>query len=133
MRETFGDAAFFIALLNARDELHAQAQSHAANLRGVLVTTDAVLIEVANFLTNTSGRRLFKPWLDAQRASTDFVVIRTDHDLFDRGLNLYADRPDKQWSLTDCISFVVMRDRGMSEALTGDRHFEQVGFRPLLA
>jgi len=54
-------------------------------------------------------------------------------NLFTRGLDLYHQRPDKQWSLTDCISFVVMRDRGMSEALTGDRHFEQAGFRPLLA
>jgi len=48
------------------------------------------------------------------------------------GLELYARRPDKSWSLTDCISFVVMTDRGLTEALTGDHHFEQAGFRALL-
>lgn len=52
--------------------------------------------------------------------------------LFDMGLALYADRPDKQWSLTDCISFVVMRQHGLSEALTGDHHFEQAGYRAML-
>jgi predicted nucleic acid-binding protein len=49
-----------------------------------------------------------------------------------RGIQLYDSRPDKQWSLTDCISFVVMQDRGIVEALTGDHHFEQAGFTALL-
>jgi predicted nucleic acid-binding protein len=48
--------------------------------------------------------------------------------LFDRGLELYEQRPDKKWSLTDCISFVVMKDEGLQEALTGDEHFQQAGF-----
>ena len=55
-----------------------------------------------------------------------------DDDTFARGFDLYARRPDKSWSLTDCISFVVMTDRGLTEALTGDHHFEQAGFRALL-
>ena len=53
--------------------------------------------------------------------------------LFARGFNLYRQRSDKAWSLTDCISFVVMADEGLNEALTGDRHFEQAGFTALLA
>ena len=54
-------------------------------------------------------------------------------ELFERGLALYNARPDKEWSLTDCISFVVMADEGLTDALTGDRHFEQAGFTALLA
>ena len=57
---------------------------------------------------------------------------QTRQDLFDAGVELYVRRPDKAWSLTDCISFVVMREHGMNEALTGDRHFEQAGFIALL-
>lgn len=59
-------------------------------------------------------------------------VTPASHDLFRRGLRLYFDRPDKEWSLTDCISFVVMGDEGLSEALTGDHHFEQASFTALL-
>ena len=55
-----------------------------------------------------------------------------DSFYFDEGVRLYVARPDKDWSLTDCISFVVMRERGITEALTGDRHFEQAGFVALL-
>jgi len=67
------------------------------------------------------------------RASPDVRIIGPSEELFSRGLELYRQRPDKEWSLTDCISFVVMRDEQLSEALTGDRHFEQAGFKSLLA
>ena len=60
-------------------------------------------------------------------------VVPLDEPLFARGLVLYRDRPDKAWSLTDCISFAVMEERGIREALTGDCHFAQAGFVPLLA
>jgi hypothetical protein len=60
------------------------------------------------------------------------TIIGPDQYWFDAGMELYADRPDKDWSLTDCISFVVMQERGITDALTGDRHFEQAGFRALL-
>jgi len=59
-------------------------------------------------------------------------IVRSGPQLFQRGLKLYDERPDKEWSLTDCISFVVMKDEGISDALTGDQHFEQAGFIPLL-
>ena len=54
-------------------------------------------------------------------------------ELFDRGCELYTSRSDKEWSLTDCISFVVMKERGLTDALTPDRHFEQAGFKVLLS
>jgi hypothetical protein len=66
------------------------------------------------------------------RADPRVVVVPSSRDLFDRAMGLYRSRPDKDWSLTDCVSFVVMRERGITEALTGDHHFEQAGFRALL-
>ena len=62
----------------------------------------------------------------------DFIVLEADQHLFERGLQLYENRPDKEWSLTDCISFVAMEEMGIAEALTGDHHFEQAGFTALL-
>ena len=61
------------------------------------------------------------------------TVISLDSRLLDRGLGLMASRADKDWSLTDCISFVVMQEKGIEAALTADRHFEQAGFKALLA
>jgi predicted nucleic acid-binding protein len=60
------------------------------------------------------------------------IIVETSGKLFRTGVAFYSRRPDKDWSLTDCISFVVMRDRGITEALTGDHHFEQAGFKALL-
>ena len=65
------------------------------------------------------------------RAEPEAEVIPPEAALFDRGCELYATRSDKNWSLTDCISFVVMKERGLTDALTADRHFEQAGFKAL--
>jgi predicted nucleic acid-binding protein len=59
-------------------------------------------------------------------------IIPATTDLFQRGLRLYEKRPDKQWSLTDCTSFVTMKDENLAGALTGDEHFAQAGFKALL-
>jgi predicted nucleic acid-binding protein len=61
------------------------------------------------------------------------MIVGADNDYFDRGLERFARRPDKEWSFTDCISFVVMEDKGLTDALTADHHFEQAGFTILLA
>ena len=60
------------------------------------------------------------------------TIAAIDPELLRRGLRRYDERPDKTWSLTDCVSFVVMEDHGLTDALTGDHHFEQAGFRALL-
>ncbi len=62
----------------------------------------------------------------------DWQRLPATMEWFERGLELYERRPDKEWSVTDCISFAVMTERGVSEALTNDRHFEQAGFQILL-
>jgi predicted nucleic acid-binding protein len=66
------------------------------------------------------------------RSESTVKIIPSNAELFAAGVKLYAERPDKEWSLTDCISFVIMQQEGLSDALTGDRHFEQAGFRALL-
>jgi hypothetical protein len=70
--------------------------------------------------------------LETLRESHDVLIVAPTLELFERGVEMFRQRPDKEWSLTDCISFVVMRDENIVDALTGDRHFEQAGFRALL-
>jgi len=70
---------------------------------------------------------------EINRASPRTQIVPLDSRLLQRGLDLFAGRHDKNWSLTDCISFVVMQDEDLTEALTGDSHFEQAGFKALLA
>jgi len=70
--------------------------------------------------------------LELLQETTEVRIIPPSADLFERGVELYRQRSDKDWSLTDCISFVVMADEKITEALTGDRHFEQAGFYALL-
>ena len=70
-----------------------------------------------------------RPTLRAQR---DVEIVPATHELFERGCALFAQRGDKAWSLTDCTSFVVMRERDLEEALTADQHFEQAGFKRLM-
>ena len=131
MRAIFGDTFYFLALVSKRDEAHVRA---AAFERGTdcLVTTAWVLTEVADALAATVGRSRFVSLLSELRDDPDSMIVPPTEELFDRGVALYAERPDKDWSLTDCISFAVMRDMSITEALTGDRHFEQAGFTALL-
>ena len=94
-----------------------------------MVTTCAVLLEVMDALSSPPGRtQAVQFWRQAE-ADPALVILPLDDDLLARSLGFFEQHRDKAWSLTDCISFVVMRDRGIVEALTGDRHFEQAGFR----
>jgi predicted nucleic acid-binding protein len=104
----------------------------AANVRGLLVTTDAVLIEVGNALSALRWRALGVALLADVRASSDVEIVALTPELMERAVDLYSTRPDKEWGLTDCISFIVMVDRGITEALATDQHFVQAGFRALL-
>jgi uncharacterized protein len=87
---------------------------------------------VADALCSPAHRQNFTRLLALLKADPDTEIVSASASLFERGAELYARRPDKYWTLTDCISFVVMTERGIVEALTGDHHFEQAGFRALL-
>ena len=132
MTPIFTDTFFYLALLIQNDHAHARAVAASEARRGRFVTTEWVLTEVADALCSPPHRESFNRLFALLKADPNTEIVPAGNSLFERGADLYADRPDKEWSLTDCISFVVMADRGLTEALTGDHHFEQAGFRALL-
>ena len=132
MNPLFADTFYFLALANSKDTAHAKALEFSRSHRGPLLTTTWVLTELADGLSRAKNRHLFLRVLDDLRSDPAHIVIPPSMDLFEEGIALYRSRPDKHWSLTDCISFVVMTERRLTDALTGDHHFEQAGFRALL-
>ena len=132
MKPVFADAFYFVALLNRADQHHPRAVAAARQLRDNLLTTEWVLMELADALAESTSRRLVLPFIRSLEQDPKVEIIRASRELMQRGLRRYDERPDKQWSLTDCISFVVMEEAEIREALTGDRHFKQAGFTALL-
>jgi uncharacterized protein len=137
MKPIFVDTGYWIALLYPKDTLHRTAQAlHESMLAQTykLVSSELVLIEFANFFASSGSNSRQKVADFVQQIRQNSNVIITPHTaaLFDRALTLYAQRPDKQWSLTDCSSFLIMQDLGITEALAYDKHFEQAGFQVLL-
>ena len=132
MEVVFADAFFYIAWLNVYDAAHQQATAIGLQKGRRIITTDYVLLEVADALADTRLRAAVVPFMEFIRHSHTTSIVPASQELLDAGLILYANRPDKKWSLTDCISFMVMWDRNLTEALTHDHHFKQAGFRVLL-
>ena len=133
--ELFLDAAYPIALVSATDQHHAVAAQLAVSLKARparLMTTRAVLLEIGNALAKPHLRSLGIELLKSFESDPRIEIISLDDGLYRRGFQLFESRNDKAWSLTDCISFVVMEERGLTEALTSDQHFEQAGFTALL-
>jgi hypothetical protein len=131
----FLDTAYAIALSSAADQFHAVAVALAEQLEARparLVTTSAVLLEIRNALAKLQHRRAVAQLLTSLRADPTVEIVPISDRLFDQALELFSTRPDKEWGLTDCLSFVVMKERGISKALTTDEHFQQAGFRVLL-
>ena len=133
MKRVFADSLFYIALLNSRDQFHDRAKQACTEEAGdFVVTTTWVLAEVADAMTHPSARERCAGFLRNLRHLRNTKIVDGGQVMFWRALELFSKRPDKEWSLTDCISFIVMSDEGLTEALTGDRHFEQAGFTALL-
>jgi predicted nucleic acid-binding protein len=132
MRTVFADTFYFLALVNPGDVRHEQASAYTASIKGRIVTTHWIIIELGDALAKPVNRPIFLRVLRQLQSDPDVRVIAADATLFEAGVQLFASRPDKDWSLTDCISFVAMQQNGISEALTGDHHFEQAGFVALL-
>ncbi|MCX7011528.1 MAG: PIN domain-containing protein [Candidatus Sumerlaeota bacterium] len=132
MTSRFADTFFFVALLSETDSAHERALTLSNDLHSRLVTTEWVLTEVGDAMAHPMDRPKFLALLDLLKRHPLVTIVAADHDSFKEGVALFSDRPDKRWSLTDCISFCVMRARGLIEALTADRHFEQAGFTALL-
>jgi uncharacterized protein len=130
--DIFADTVFWIALVVRQDQYHHQAQDWSERLPGRIVTTRAVLLETFNTLSRPAWRSTGITLMKKVEHRPDIEIIPLSDPLWTRGVELYISRSDKAWSLTDCISFVTMTDRGIANALTADAHFEQAGFRALL-
>ncbi len=106
----------------------------AANARvaRTLITTAWVLAEVGDAMAKPANLRLFVQLVSKLQSSPSVTILPGSDELFDWGLELYRSRPDQAWSLTDCISFAVMKHYGLTDALTRDHHFEQAGFTAML-
>jgi uncharacterized protein len=135
MSEVFLDTAYAIALSSPNDLFHQRAILLAEQLETAgarLVTTCAVLLEIGNALSKQRYRPAALRLLDALETDPNVEIIPISKQLYDRAHQLYCERSDKEWGLTDCLSFVVMRERGLTEALTTDQHFLQAGFLALM-
>ena len=131
MNPVFADTSFYVATVNPRDALCEAALAASDRCDGQFVTTEYILVELGNYFCS-GNRELFLKLVALMEDDPHTEVVSASTELFKEGVELYSSRHDKDWSLTDCISFVVMKQRGISGALTSDRHFEQVGFRALL-
>ena len=131
MNACFADTFFYIAMLDKHDQHHQRVNDFIRDFDGFYVTTRWVLAEVANALSDTPRRAAASLLIHRLNDDPSTLIVKSSDLLFEQGMRLYTGRPDKGWSLTDCISFVVMWEHRMNEALTGDRHFQQAGFAPL--
>jgi predicted nucleic acid-binding protein len=133
MRAVFADSFYFVALMSERDEGHARAVAFTQSSRVALITSEWILIEVGDALSQVNRRADFVKLLENLRKNPRVTIIDATHDVFVRGVRLFAARSDKEWSLTDCTSFVLMEEHSLQEALTADHHFQQAGFAPPLS
>jgi len=131
----FVDTAAWIALLNTSDALHQPAKQVMNQLqqqKAFLVTTEFVLLEVADALSAPAIRTKTVAFINGLRQLNILQIIPVSQALFAAGWQLYSQRPDKEWGLTDCTSFVVMMQEQIALAFTSDHHFQQAGFVKLL-
>lgn len=135
MSAIFADTSYWIALLNPNDNLHEKARSFSESLGSrSVVTSEMVLAEFLNDCSRRGAalRRAAVAMVKGLRRKVDIFIVPQSSLQFQEALTLFADRSDKDWSLTDCASFQIMKRESLTQALTHDRHFKQAGFRALL-
>lgn len=132
MRRVFADTHYYLALMNADDDGHATAVRLTRELHGaIIITSDWIITEMGDAFCSPINRPAFRKMHQLLHQSNSMIVVPFGAVLFDAGISLFNSRPDKSWSLTDCVSFVIMEQHNISEALTADRHFAQAGFSTL--
>lgn len=134
-RTVFVDTVAWLALTNKSDDLHAKAQKVRDSLvkhQVQFVVTDYVIVEIANALSKIPFRSAAIQLITFIQQSENILIFEVDKGIFNGAWDLYSTRPDKEWSMTDCISFTVMKHIGITEAFTNDHHFEQAGFSVLI-
>lgn len=135
MRTVFADTFYWIAVLNPRDQAHARAVSVSKRLGAArIITSEEVLTEFLNYFSTRGPffRGAAARLLERMQSDRLIQIVPQSHEGFLAGCRLYQARPDKGYSLTDCISMETMHREGLSEVLTNDEHFTQEGFSCLL-
>jgi uncharacterized protein len=132
MKAAFADTFHFLASPNDNERAHRRAVLEHRRTWQKIVTTDCVILELGDALCHPRERDDFLALRESFNRDSRIKIVRLTPELLERGVQLFHDRLDKGCPLTDCISFVVMKDEGINDALTGDRHFEQAGFVALL-
>jgi uncharacterized protein len=135
MNEVFLDTAFAVALVSPRDQLHQKAVAWSEKIEASkisVITSRAVLLEIGNALSKFAFRSVAVGLLENFESDRNVTIATLSEELYDKAFELFRDRPDKEWGLVDCISFIVMREQELTAALTADEHFIQAGFSALL-
>jgi len=135
MSKVFLDTSYAVALSARTDQNHHRAAELAEELDASgthFVTTRAILLEIGNALAKVRYREAAVRLLNALENDPRVEIVPASDELYRRALEIYRDRRDKEWGLIDCMSFVVMSDQGLNDALTADSHFQQAGFHTLL-
>lgn len=133
--KVFLDTSFSIAITIAKDNFHERAFELADKIEEEntqIITTQAVILEIGNALSKSKYRQAAIGLINHFNSDLNISVIAITDELYKKAFELFSNRPDKEWGLVDCISFVVMQEREIEAALTTDEHFLQAGFRALL-
>ena len=128
----FLDTGYVLALANSADKYHGVALRAASIHQPPFLTTDAILIELGNALSKRPSRAVVMYTINDLRSDPNIEIVSVDRALFEDAWTLFCSRADKDWSVTDCMSFVIMQERSVSDVLATDRHFAQAGFHNLL-
>ncbi len=131
----FLDTGYLIALFSGKDAFHTQALSlraQAVRERRRLLTTDAVVFEVGAAFSRVAMRSVGAAIMRTLLSDPNIEVVPVSKTQRDEAIALFSQHADKDWSLCDCLSFTVMRERGLDSALAADHHFAQAGFVALL-
>ncbi len=135
MNKVFLDTSYAVALSAPSDENHQRAAELAEEMEAEgthFVTTRAIMLEIGNALAKVRYRHAAVRLLSALENDPRVEIVPASEELYRRAVEIYRDRLDKEWGLIDCMSFVVMSDQKLADALTADDHFRQAGFRVLL-
>lgn len=129
---TFVDTAYIVALINERDENHEKAVELSIKYeRKLVILTDVILLEIGNSLARNFKQESILV-IEKLLTTPETLIVKLDDILFEKAFQLYKSHLDKSWGMADCVSFVVMRENSITDALTSDKHFVQAGFRALM-
>lgn len=135
MKLVYADASYWIALLHPKDKLHNLAKRESKTLKEArIVTSEMILSEVLNSLAKYGKniRNAAVQFIHKINKNPNVDIVPQTSLQFQKAVDYYSKRNDKQWGLTDCASFIIMEEKGIKEVLTSDHHFKQAGFKILI-